>query len=136
MLILSQHFFVFNKKIMQIIILPKNIDIDKKAEDYITKKMESLEKMLSKDSNVSCEFRIGKNSVDRKNKKAYFAEAKILTPKKVYGARSDEETMFEAIDFVKDELLKKIRRHKDKRISSIKKGGRIFKNLMRKFSIK
>ncbi len=63
----------------------------------------------------------------------FFAEATISTESKNYGAKAVGKTTYEAIDVLKDELSKKIRRYKDKKTSIVKKGGRMLKDLLRKF---
>ncbi len=117
---------------MKITILPdNNILLDEVLEKYIIKKIDSLEKFLSEEE-MACEFRVGKNAVVRKNNKVYYAEAKIITPNKLYGARSDDSTIFEAVDHLKDELSRKIRNYKDKRNGIVRRGGRKIKNLFKK----
>ena len=116
---------------MKVEIFAKNIELDNKLKEYIQKKVDSLENILGKsDEERSCDFRIKKDASAKKGK-IYFAEAKIITPHKKYGADASGESVFEAIDKLKDEIAKKIRRNKDKKESLIKKGGRKIKELLK-----
>jgi ribosomal subunit interface protein len=117
---------------MKIKILTKEIELEKKIEEYIGKKVSSLESILGQSEDNFCDFRIGMNSGSHKNGKIFFAEATIATDGKNYGARSEAENLMEAIDDLKDEIGKKIRRHKGKKMSMTKKGGRMVKDFLRK----
>lgn len=113
-------------------ILTKDIELEQKIEEYIHKKVSSLESVLGEDEDNFCDFRIGKNSGSHKQGKIYFAEASIKTDSKNYGARAESENLMEAIDGLKDELSKKIRRYKGKKMAMIKKGGRAIKDFLRR----
>ena len=102
---------------MKLEILTKNIELDDSLREYIKLKVDSFEKTLgvSKEERL-CDFRIGKNSGSHeKGKKIYYAEARVETPQKNYGAKEKGATLKLAIDGLKDQILKKIRRHKDRK---------------------
>ena len=115
---------------MKIKILTKEIDLDTSLKDHIQTRIGTLDRLLKHDTESFCDLRIGKNSGSHKHGKIFFAEAKIKTAKKNYGAKSEGESPIEAIDELKDELSKKIRRHKDKKVSLRNKGGRMMKDLL------
>ena len=117
---------------MKIEIYTKEIELTKKLEEYIESKINSLNNILGKnDEERKCDFRIGKNSKSHLNGKIYFAEARVETPNKAYGAKANAESINEAIDNLKDEIQTKIRRNKDKRDSLLKRGGRKIKSLLK-----
>ena len=117
---------------MKVEIYTKDIELTQEIEDYIQKKVDSFDKILGKSSEErKCDFRIGKNSNAHNKGQIYFAEARVETPRKAYGADAKGESLNEVIDKLKDEILKKIRRNKDKKESIIKKGGRKIKKLLR-----
>lgn len=117
---------------MKIKILTKGIDLEEKTEIHIKKKISSLESVVGKDENNLCNFRVGKNSGSHRHGKIFFAEATIDTLSKNYGARHESESLLGAIDGLKEELSKKIRRYKSKRLSMVKKGGRMVKDFLRR----
>ncbi|MEK7157603.1 MAG: HPF/RaiA family ribosome-associated protein, partial [Patescibacteria group bacterium] len=59
------------------------------------------------------------------------AEMNLHISGKVFQASAEEQDLFTAIDIVKDEILKELRTHKDKKIGAIKKGGGKVKNLLK-----
>ncbi len=122
---------------IKIIVTPSaNFDLNKDVKLYIEKKINSInENFFLNEENVTCNFRIGKNSANHKSTKAFFAEATIETSKKAFGARADEETVEEAIDHLKDALIRKITSYKDKKTTFLKKSGRKTKELLKKILI-
>ena len=118
---------------MKIEIYTKEIELTDEIREYIESKINSLNNILGKsDEERRCDFRIGKNSKSHLKGKIYFAEARVETPNKAYGAEAKAESLNEAIDKLKDEIAKKIRRNKDKKESLLKRGGRKVKNLLRR----
>ncbi len=117
---------------MKIKILAKEVEMDSHLEDYIQKRIGALGRLLKNEEESYCDLRIGKDSSSHKHGRIFFAEAKIKTTNKNYGAKADGESLESAIDELKDELSKKIRRHKDKKLSLRNKGGRVIKKLLRK----
>ena len=57
-----------------------------------------------------------------------------MTPGKKFGVNAEGNSAYEAIDLVKDALIKKISRYKDKKISLVKKGGAKIKSFLKRFS--
>jgi ribosomal subunit interface protein len=121
---------------MKIKILAKEIILTNQLEDLVNTRIGTLDRLLKKDTDISCDCTVGKNSNSHKHGKIFFAEAKIKTANKNYGARAEGETPEEVIDELKNELSKKITRYKDKSISLRNKGGRMIKNLLKKISRK
>ena len=118
---------------MKIEIFAKDIELTDEIKKYIEKKVASFDKTLGKSNEERrCDFRIGKSSEAHNKGRIYYAEARVETPNKAYGADAEGETIFEAIDELKDEILKKIRRNKDKKETLIKRGGRKLKELLRR----
>jgi len=110
-----------------------NLNLNTELKEYIDKKINDIEdNFFSNQNDIECTFKVGSNSATHKNNKKFFAEASIKTPTKLYGARSDQETILEAIDHLKDELTRKISSHKDKKTTFLKKSGRKAKELLRK----
>ena len=116
---------------MKVEIFAKNIELDNKLNEYIQKKVDSLDRILGKSKEERiCDFRIKKDASANKGR-IYHAELTISTSNKNYGAEAYGESIYSAIDELKDEVAKKIRRNKDKKESLIKKGGRKIKELLR-----
>lgn len=117
---------------MKIEIYTKDIELTSKLREYIDKKVSSFDKILGdSEDERRCNFRLGKNTKAHSHGKIFFADVRVETPNKAYGAKIKGNTEYEVVDKVKDEILKKIRRHKSKENSLLKRGGRKIKELLR-----
>jgi len=111
---------------MKIIIRARNLILDKKTEDYINKKIGSLEKFFNMCHTVeewekiksSCEIFVEVKRKTRHHKKGLVFEAKVNVrlPGKTLIAEADEETLTAAIDNLKDEFEREIKKYKTKKI--------------------
>ncbi len=118
---------------MKVEIFAKDVELTPELKKYIEKKTESFEKVLGKSNEErKFDFRIGRNTKAHQKGKIFFAEGRVETPNKAYGGKVKGGTESEVIDKLKDEILKKIRRNKDKKDSLIKRGGRKIKELLRR----
>lgn len=121
---------------MKIKILSKDFELTAELESYLKTKIESIDEKLgstAEDEERKYNFRIGKKSASKKKGNTFFAEGSIETDGKDYGAIAKAGDIKVAIDELKEELLKKIRRHKGKKEGQLRKNGRIFKDFLRKF---
>ncbi len=111
----------------------KNIETDKKLEKRIIKKISSLEKFLKKDDpKLFFDVRVGQESSSSKKGNNFFAEAKITTSKKTYGAKTEDFSLLNCIDHLKEELSRKIEKNKTKRVFGVRKKAREAKNFIKK----
>jgi len=121
---------------MKIKILSKGVELDRELEQYIKTKIDFLESKLGlarKNEERVCNFRMGRDTKSKKKGNIYFAEASIETPRKNFGARAEADSIQMAIDELKDELYKKIRRYKRKKEAILRRRGRIGKRFLRIF---
>ena len=92
-------------------------------------KLNSLKKFISADASVICDAEFTK--VAANNKGAIFQfEVNLQVDGELYRAEAVEESFEAAVDVVRDELDKKLRRHKSKKDSLGKKAGRALKRLI------
>ncbi len=112
-----------------------NIELTEEIKEYIYKKLKSLEKFINfEDPSVSGDVRLIKEVGRQQTGKIYKIEISIMTPGKKFGVNAEGNSAYEAIDLVKDALIKKISRYKDKKISLVKKGGAKIKSFLKRFS--
>ncbi len=95
---------------------------------YAESHLSGIERLLG-DTNIKWNLRIGREE-HKNTAHVFFAEARIATDKKTYGARAKADSVNAAIDKLKDELHNKIAKHKDKKRSLFKEGARRIKNLL------
>lgn len=96
----------------------KGVKIDDRTQEYINRKIESVEKLL--DGPVRAEVEI---DMDKKKGK-FRVEVMLKTPYALYRAEETTESIEGSIDFVEDELKNQIRKDIDK-IRTLRKRGRM-----------
>ncbi len=102
------------------------------AQAYAEKKLSPLEKFVKKDpESIKWNLRLSRNETGA-TAHSFTADATLRTSKKNFGATAEGESLYAAIDELKDELQKKMTRHKGKRIALLKRGGREMKRLLRR----
>jgi ribosomal subunit interface protein len=93
----------------------KGVKIDDRTEEYIKKRLNSVEKLLEKILQIEVEI-----DLDKKGK--FRVEVMVKTPYKLYRAEETTESIEGSVDIVEDELKVQITKDKDKRKTLIKRG--------------
>lgn len=119
---------------MKMHIKATNITVTPEVSDYLQKKIDMLDKFL--DGNVDevlCDAEIGKTSNHHKAGEVFRAEINLRKEGKYFRAVAEAETLYAAIDDVKDEIVRELTSHKSKRTTMLRRGGAMIKNMMRGF---
>lgn len=107
-------------------------DMTPEVSQYLDDKLIALEKYVDKDDeSIKCDVEIGRTTEHHQSGKIFRAEINVSMGKKVFRAEAEEESMNAAIDTVRDEMIKRLKRYKGKRFSLLKKGGEKMKNILR-----
>ena len=115
-----------------------NFDLTPAINDYLLKKVSSLEKFLErKDGEVICEVEIGRTTRHHKSGDIFRAEVNITQPgnKQIY-AVAEEADIYSAIDIVRDEAEREIVSQKSKQDTMIRRGGAKIKELLKMIDIR
>ena len=122
---------------MNIKLHSKNFDLTPAIEDYVTKKILSLEKFLDVKEGVLCEVEVGKTTEHHKSGDIYKAEVNITEPgsNQVFVV-AEEIDLYTAIDMVRDEAERTIVSRKNKRNTLFKRGGAAVKNFLKRIDIR
>ncbi len=122
---------------MKIKIRSKNFDITPAIDDYVTKKISTLEKYLDTKNEVLCEVEIGRTTKHHNTGDIFKAEVNIVQPgnKQIY-ARAEEIDLYTAIDIVRDEAERAIVSRKDKHKTLWKRGASRVKNLLKRIDFR
>jgi ribosomal subunit interface protein len=99
----------------------KGVKIDDRTEDYIEKRLATLEKLLDKILRVEVEI-----DIDKK-KNLFRAEVMVKTPFQLYRAEETTESIEGSIDIVSEQLKVQIRKDKDRVVALRRRGGRSIK---------
>ena len=107
-----------------------NTELDPSLQDVVTQKFSSLEKFIGDETDVKCEVEFEKVTTQQSGP-VHRVEANLWCHGKLYRAEATEDTFEAAIDGVRNELDKELRRANDKRDSLMKRGGRKLKDMLR-----
>src|SRR4030042_2726255 len=102
----------------------KGVKIDERTEDYIRKRLLTIQKFLPKILRVEVEI-----DIDKK-KNLFRAEVMVKTPYKLYRAEDTTESIEGSIDSVVDDIKIQINRDKDRMVTLRRRGGRSIKKKM------
>lgn len=109
-----------------------DFDMTPEVSKYLDDKLRTLEKFLdSDDESIVCDVEIGKTTEHHQSGKIFRAEINISMGKKMFRAEAEEESVNVAIDKVKDEITKQLKRDKGRNFALLKRGGEKMKNLLR-----
>ena len=117
---------------MNIKLRSKNLEITPAINDYVFKKISTLEKFLNARKEILCEVEIGKTTSHHKSGDIFRAEVNINEPgsKQVY-AVAEEADLYAAIDIVRDEAEREIVSQKSRYKTLLRKGATQIKNLLK-----
>lgn len=107
-----------------------NTELDPTLTSVVEHKFTSLEKFTGGVPEVLCEVEFEKETAQQSGR-VFRVEANLTVKGKLFRAEATEESFEKAIDEVRNELDKELRRANDKHDTLIKKGGRAIKNMMR-----
>lgn len=99
----------------------KGVKIDERTEDYIRKRLLTIQKFLPKILRVEVEI-----GIDKK-KNLFRAEVMVKTPYKLYRAEDTTESIEGSVDSVVEDIKTQINRDKDKMVTLRRRGGRSIK---------
>lgn len=118
---------------MKIIIKTTNIELVSSIKQYIDEKVGSIDKFLGDMDRGAVEARVevGKSTKGQQKGDIFRAEVNLNLPGKLLRSVAHEEDLRTAIDKVKDELQREIKKYKGKQKARFRKGARRAKNLIR-----
>lgn len=110
-----------------------HMDITPAIRSYAEEKIRMLEKFVDSDTeDIYVEIELGKTTEHHQQGDIFRAEITMKTPRANYRAEAEKEDLYAAVDVAKDDLVLQVNEDKKKHQMNIKKGGRMFKDLMRK----
>jgi len=110
---------------MNISIKTKNIELNDDIRDFIDTKFANLEKFITKkeDQRVLVEVDIGKVTKHHRKGDIYKAEVNVSFDKDVHRVHEKADHLYTAIDKAKDELVRHLRRDKNKKKNLFRRGA-------------
>lgn len=123
---------------MQRIVKTTNFTATPEISSYLNDKLASVEKLIDpNDTTALCEVELERTTEHHQEGKVYRAEFNIRTALGgLIRVESTEESMEAAIDAVKDEAMRRLRKVKRKRFQGLKEGGAKVKEWLRGWRIR
>lgn len=108
-----------------------NITLTDAIAQYVTKRLEKVDRLLAGDTAVQCDIELARTTAHHNKGDIFKAEAHIVGPGlNIYHA-SEKEDLYAAIDEMRDGVLREIKSSRQKSMSRIRRGGATIKNMMR-----
>lgn len=109
-----------------------NVELTPAIQDYLNKKVAAFDKLIDKkDESAALNVVLAKITRHHQKGDIFKAEMNLHISGKVLQASSEEQDIFAAIDFAKDEMMRELKSHKDKRIGLLKRGGAKVKQIIK-----
>lgn len=123
---------------MHINIKWKNMDSTDAIEEYVTKKVTNLEKLLSHieegGGEVRVNFEVNKSTNHHKNGEVFHADCLIKIDGKEFYGSADAEDIYAAIDEIREILYRDIEKKKDRAQTLYKRGASSVKKMLKGLS--
>ncbi len=120
---------------MNISIKASDIELTSEISDYVNKKIGSLDKYFkNKSPDIIVRVEVGKVTNHHQSGDIFRAEVHISGDGLDLYAVSENDNILSAIDAVKDEIKREIKRAKGRNNTLSRKGGEAIKNMMKGFS--
>ena len=118
---------------MNISIKATNIELTSALKDYTEKRMAGIMK-FTEGGEAEIAVEIGKTTSHHRQGDVFAASANVTTTLgKLYHAASQKADLYEAIDDIRDEIVREIKSARGKRDSLFKRGARRVKNILKGF---
>ena len=107
-----------------------NADVPVELQELLERKLQPLQRYLGDETDVVCDVEFEKTAPSE-NGPVFRLEINLQVAGDLHRAEATLESFEAAIDEVRDELDKELRRKHKKQDTLLKKGGRKIKNMMR-----
>lgn len=111
-------------KKMKITIKATSVKLNSALEEYIQGKLSDLDKFVPKIGYIEAWVEIGKPSKHHNKGDVFYAEADIKVPGKILRSQAESWDLKLAINEVKNELQKELKRYKESKIALERRGVR------------
>jgi len=100
---------------------------------YAEEKVRMIERLLDdKDADARVEVELEQTTRHHQSGDIFRAEINLRTAQLSLRTEAEEGDLYAAIDVAKDELVEELRRLKEKKSSMMRRGGRMFKDIVQK----
>ena len=97
---------------MRIIITGRGVDLTDAIESYVSRKLNTLERFFS--GIIQADVMLGKTTNHHHKGRIFFAECKLKVPGKDLFSRQDASSVYEALDLLRAQLERELKKRKVK----------------------
>ncbi|MEK7641613.1 MAG: ribosome-associated translation inhibitor RaiA [Patescibacteria group bacterium] len=108
-----------------------NISLTDAISEYVSKRMEKIEKLVGDDTSIQCDIELARTTAHHNKGDIFKAEAHIVGAGLNIFHACEKEDLYAAIDEMRDAVLRELKSHRQKNMSSIRRGGAAVKDMMR-----
>lgn len=117
---------------MNIKISAMHIDLTPALKDYIERRLIGINKFTVGEPAIDVE--IGKTTEHHRQGEIFIAKVNVITVLgKQYRAVSEKSDLYEAIDDIRDEIIRELSTSKDKRNTLFRRGSKKIKDILKGF---
>lgn len=117
---------------MDIRIKATDYQLTHEVSAYLDARIDTIEKSLAEHADhARCEVEIGRIAGHPKRGEIWFAEFNVVAGGKRIRATAESESVNEAVEQAKDEIIRQIRKHQQLHRRLLRKGGSIVKSMLR-----
>lgn len=117
---------------MQITIKTTDFNLTPDINDYAQKKVLDVEKFLGEaTTNTIADVELARTTRHHRQGPVFYAEVNLESDGTLYRATAEGETMFEAIDEMRDEIMREVRKDKEKQQTMVRRGAARVKEWLR-----
>lgn len=117
---------------MKVNVQAQGITLTPDIYEYLDKKLASIDKHLHGDESAIAHVEVGKETNHHKTGNFFEARMTLRVGGREFVASARGESVYAAIDVLKDEISRELSAYKDKQVTMLKKGGRALKNIFRR----
>ena len=111
---------------MNINLKTKNIELTPQIKDYTQKRLNYFDKFVKKidPKAVICDVELEKIVSDQRKGDIFRAEINLEIAGNFYRGEEKSENIFSAVDMVKDQVVREVKRDKERRVDLMRRGAR------------
>jgi len=111
-----------------------NMELTDAISDFVASRVQSLEKFVDQDdTSVSVDIEVGKTTEHHNKGNVFMAEFNFQMGGKNFRAVDENEDLYAAVDVVKEQMAKELRRYKGKQKTLFIRGSARIKKLLKGF---
>ena len=112
-----------------------NMQLTPAIRSYVENKVSALEKLVDPDdTTVHADVEVGQTSRHHQHGDIFRAEINLQISGEMLRVESQQDNLYAAVDEVKDEMQRRLRKVKTKRTRGTRKGGLEFKKMLRRLT--